>query len=548
MSETPRSFSLPVRPLSPGAEALLVGVLLAGAYLFLSLSGVMQVGALNDDGVYTALGKALAEGRGYVSIHLVGQPVQEKYPPGFPFILSLLWRLSGSVEGVRQLVSLLHPVIVGLAAGVLWWVGRARLSASRALLGLFVITPLLFDAAIQYYTIPLSEPWFMLGWAAVLALWEEAGEAAADRRIVWLAAAGAMVAATVLVRTQAIVLVPAVLLGLLARRFSIGERVAAITSMLLPLVTWRFYHAALMAHGPHSGLPDDGAYTTWLGGGSSILGSIVDTVRFNLASYVGQIGPYLSGVAFLGSILGVLLIVAMTLGPLGVVRRQPILGISSLGGLAIVIVWPFAQDRLLLSVLPFTGLALAVWLSPFVRDRSARVGRVLGYATAIAMTLVLFRQADIRRESLTAFSAAVPAGPGLFSPVYVLLVNSRFIAHASSWIRKNTSPEDRVMIDNHSGIYLYTGRTTMPASPSESRLQASVFDRPGHYLAARILRDSLTYVIVAVPNPGILRDIDTVKQRCPGVLSWGGVDSSDSRTILKVHRDEPCLTALGGPE
>ena len=104
------------------------------------------------------------------------------------------------------------------------------------------------------------------------------------------------------------------------------------------------------------------------------------------------------------------------------------------------------------------------------------------------------------------------------------------------------------MIDNHSGIYLYTGRTTEPASPSESRLQTSVFARPGHYLAVRILRDSLAYVIVGVPYPGIVRDIETIKQRCQGVLSWGGVDSTDSQSILKVHRDEPCLTALAGEE
>ena len=537
--------TLAVRPPSPGVEAPLVGLVIAATYLSLSLSDVLQVGALNDDGVYTVLGKALSEGRGYFSIHLVGQPVQEKYPPGFPVILSVLWRLSGSVEGVRHLVGLLHPLVVGVAGSLLWWVGRARLSIPRALLAIFVLTPLLLDAAIQYYTIPLSEPWFMLGWATVLALWAEAWDAPAGRRQVWLGTAGTTVAATVLVRSQAIVLVPAVLVGLAAHRFSRWERVTAVAPMLLPLGLWSFYHAALVARGPRSGLPDDGAYTTWFGDGGG-LASLVGSVRFNLVSYVSQIGPDLSGIAFIGSLLAALLIGAMVLGSLGVLRRQPVLGISALGGLGIVLVWPFAQDRLLLSVLPFTGLAFAAWLAPVVLRWSVRAGRVLGYSAAICMTLVLLRQMDIRRTSIAAFSAS--RTPDQFSPTYVLLVNSRFIAHASSWIRRHTTPSDRVMIDNHSGIYLYTGRTTEPASPAESRLQTSVFARPGQYLAARILRDSLAYVIVGVPYPGIVRDIETIKRRCHGVLSWGGVDSTDSQSILKVRRDEPCLTALAGEE
>lgn len=544
MSEAARAPRFAVRPLPPGVEAPLVGLIIAAAYLFLSLSGVMQVGALNDDGVYTVLGKALAEGRGYFSIHLVGQPVQEKYPPGFPIILSALWRLSGSVEGVRRLVGLLHPVVVGMVASLLWWVGRARLGIPRALLALFVLTPLLFDAAIQYYTIPLSEPWFMLGWATVLALWAEAGEAPPGRRLVLLGTVGIAVAATVLVRSQAIVLVPAVLLGLASRRFSNWERVAAVAPMLLPLGTWHFYHAALIARGPRSGLPDDGAYTTWFGGGGGLVTSLAGSARFNLVSYVAQIGPYLSGVAIVGTVVAALLLGAMVLGPLGVLRRQPVLGISSLGGLAIILVWPFAQDRLLLSVLPFTGVAFAALLAPAARRWPAWGSRALAYAATLGITLTLFRQADIRRESIAAFSAS--GTPALFSPTYVLLVNSRFIVHASSWIRRNTSPSDRVMIDNHSGIYLYTGRATMPATPTESRLQASVFARPGHYLATHILRDSLAYVIVGVPNVGITRDIQTMMNRCPGVLSWGGVDSSDSRSIFKVRRVEPCLAALAG--
>ena len=51
------------------------------------------VGVFYDDGVYVTLAKALADGHGYVSLHLPDQPPAIHYPPLYPFVLSLLWRL-----------------------------------------------------------------------------------------------------------------------------------------------------------------------------------------------------------------------------------------------------------------------------------------------------------------------------------------------------------------------------------------------------------------------------------------------------------------------
>src|SRR4029453_8936176 len=126
--EAGRLFStVPERPSispSPGREAVLAAVLIAAIYLAASLSTALLVGAWNDDGVYTVLGKSLAEGHGYHSLHLVGDPVQVKYPPGFPILLAVLWRLTGSVDGVQRLVSLLHPIVIGAVAGLLWGLAR----------------------------------------------------------------------------------------------------------------------------------------------------------------------------------------------------------------------------------------------------------------------------------------------------------------------------------------------------------------------------------------------------------------------------------------
>jgi hypothetical protein len=533
-----------VRPPEPHVEAVLVGLVVVVVHLLASFASALLVGAINDDGVYLVLGRALAEGHGYHSAHLVGSPVQVKYPPGFPLVLAFLWQLGGSVEAVQRIVGVLHPVLLGLAAGLLWWVGRDRIKAPRSLLLLLVLLPFLLEASIQYSSIILSEPWLILGWAGVVALWTVSSSAMPGRRrLVLLAATGLLLAATTLVRTQGGVLLPAIAFALFARRFSALERVVALTTGIVPLGIWQLYHSALVARGPVSSLPDEGPYLRWMqAGGTEQLSALVGEVRVNLGSYLSQFGAYFSSVGPLGWGLAVLILGGTVVGAVFAIRREPLLALSALGGTALVVLWPFAQDRLLLPVLPFLGLAAAAALTPRLLRWPAPVGRGLGYVCALIAATILLRQPDVRHEAVNAFVEGRP--PTFFTPGYVLLLNSRYIAHASRWVRDNTRPTDRLMIDNHPGIYLYSGRSTLPANPSESRLQVSVFAVPGQYLATHILRDSINYVIVGLRRPGIMRDLETVTARCPGVLSWGGTGPNDSKYIYRVRRDEACLGSL----
>src|SRR5207245_11157904 len=109
------------------AEAIVACLVVGAVHLLFRLSSEFLVGALNDDGVYVTLGKAIAEGAGYRSIHLVGAPVQVKYPPGFPLLLAIPWRLAGSLGAVRASVAVLNRAATAAAAGVTWWLGRRRL-------------------------------------------------------------------------------------------------------------------------------------------------------------------------------------------------------------------------------------------------------------------------------------------------------------------------------------------------------------------------------------------------------------------------------------
>jgi len=52
------------------------------------------VGAFQDDAMYTVLAKSLAEGHGYRFLNLPGEPNATHFPPGYPLVLALLWKVA----------------------------------------------------------------------------------------------------------------------------------------------------------------------------------------------------------------------------------------------------------------------------------------------------------------------------------------------------------------------------------------------------------------------------------------------------------------------
>jgi len=511
-------------------------VLIAVIYLAASISTAMLVGAWNDDGVYTVLGKSLAEGHGYRSLHLVGDPVQVKYPPGFPVVLALLWRLTGSVDGVQRAVSLLHPIVIGIVAGLLWWLGRARFQVPRILLAALVIAPLLLDASIQYFTIPLSEPWFMLGWAAVLVSWYSPSRRGVEPSIT----AALLASITTLFRTQAIVLVVGVLAAVWLRKRTATHRAIVTLAAIVPLVAWKLLHARMIRRGPVADLPDEGGYLQWFAGSGVVQSfkAIAMGVATNAAKYLEQLGPYLIEHATAGRFLVAVLLLVLLVSALAALRRYLFLAGSALGGISIVLLWPFAQDRLLLSTLPFLGLAACVTLERLQVVRSRWFTPVLGLVTG----LVLIRQVTIHSAALDAFANRKPAP--FYSPTHLLPLTSRYLASASRWVNTNTGEQDHLIIDYPAAIYLYTGRKTVPADPAESAVLRSAFEVPGRYLAKHILEDSISVVVVGIPGSPIIRDLETVRRQCPAVLTWVGSESGNFPLRFRVTRDEGCLGSV----
>ena len=79
---------------TPDRTSLILAIILSGAgVLYYAALSTKDFGSAHDDSIYVTTAKSLATGEGYRIISLPYEPAQTKYPPFFPFLLSLIWRM-----------------------------------------------------------------------------------------------------------------------------------------------------------------------------------------------------------------------------------------------------------------------------------------------------------------------------------------------------------------------------------------------------------------------------------------------------------------------
>ncbi|HVP47380.1 MAG TPA: hypothetical protein VMT32_12380 [Bryobacteraceae bacterium] len=76
------------------AAAILLLALVPSAHLAWVAREMPHFGHLHDDSIYWVSAKSLAEGRGYRILSLPGEPFQTKYPPLWPAVLAVIWRIN----------------------------------------------------------------------------------------------------------------------------------------------------------------------------------------------------------------------------------------------------------------------------------------------------------------------------------------------------------------------------------------------------------------------------------------------------------------------
>lgn len=312
------------------------------------------IGVFNDDGIYLLTAKAIAEGQGYVYPHLPGTPPAIHYPPLWPALLALVWKVAPAFPASVGWFKLLNPVLLAATAAALTLVLQrgvglgARAALAVTLLGMVSVPVLVIGNLL------LSEPLFLLLFVLALPVSERLVR---DGGTVRAAQAAGLAALLVLARTLGGVVVIATLLLLVrGRRWREAGVYTLLVALLLLPWQWFVWRAS-------PGFADElrgsyGPYLEWVAAGYREGGApfVRAVVAKNLAASWAMLGVLVS--PFVGGALRALLaasaLAALLGGGVALWRadRARVAVLALAGYLAVAIAWPFWVDRFLWVVWP----------------------------------------------------------------------------------------------------------------------------------------------------------------------------------------------------
>src|SRR5258708_2621481 len=108
------------QPVAWIASVVLLLSFVPSAQLAWRARDMSHLAAMDDDGVYLVCAKSLAEGSGYRILSLPKEPFQTKYPPFYPWLLSLLWRINPSFPSNLPLFTFFAWVMLPVSTALAW--------------------------------------------------------------------------------------------------------------------------------------------------------------------------------------------------------------------------------------------------------------------------------------------------------------------------------------------------------------------------------------------------------------------------------------------
>jgi hypothetical protein len=451
--------------LPPWAAAATAGVVTLA--IAMAVVRPYVIGAFHDDAIYVILGRALATGAGYRYLNLPGAPHATHYPPGYPALLAVLWRMAPRFPENVLVFERANACLLAVAAVVGYSLVRRATHLSSWWAALVAIAGTAAVPSLALATVILSESLFLAVLLAALVACEAVVTANADAPDRWNATgpivAGLLCGAVGLVRTVGIVVVPAAIAVCVLRRRPRRALMLGLvaTVIVLPWQLWVWQHSAELAPVLQG---EYGSYGGWLTGalGRHGLGFAFRTAQQNVSGIVTmleiQFAPRLPvAVKWLALAASAVLAVA---GLIRMARTAPVTAVFAVLYAGEVVFWPFPPFRFVWAVwfvvvLVLTAGGVEMWeWRPRARSsaglaalRSAR-GLVLAGACVVALGTGWYNVLGFRghwwntmQESLSvkmnvplAWLAAHPALPGV------------------------------VASDQEPAFYLYAGRTGVPCN------------------------------------------------------------------------------------
>lgn len=433
------------------------------AALAIAAITAVPVGMFWDDGVYLVGAKSLATGLGYRFLQLPGAPPAVHFPPAWPALLAVIWKVSPAFPRNVVILKLVNPLLLGAGAAFACWYGTRRLNvppiaAAAAAVVFAAALPVMVIAGVLF-----SEPLFFLALLFALVLADRAVDRGGWRLALQ---AGLAAGAVALVRSVGVTLVPALIAALLLarRRREAGVAALGAAAVLAPWQLWVAVHLHELAPAYRGSY---GPYLDWVLGmyRERGLAFVLVMARMNLLALMRSLGVSLFpfGPRAIRPLLVTLVLVVTAIAVMRARRRASTALLFLLFYFAVVFAWPYAPDRFMWAIWPLLGMLLAsgaveCWrigshpgAVPSVRATSA-------FACAIGVFAIAGHAAySVRGASRHWWDAAARGNADALIPV-------------ADWINANTKPGDVIAVDGEPFIYLYTGRTVVPVhilSPDE---------------------------------------------------------------------------------
>ena len=411
----------------------------------------LPVGGFYDDGLYTILAKSLATGHGYRFLNLPGTPAAVHYPPGYPLLLALIWKLGPAFPANVLWFKLLNVVLLGVIA---WTTCRYAIRVLQLTPGLAVLATLLGTITIPILvltTLVLSEPLFLALLLPALILAERmTREGAIRRQAVFL---GAVSAVVMLVRSIGVMLVIAVLVMWLVRRHwrAAAWYAAAALVVVAPWLVWSSAHAndvAPVLRGSY------GSYLGWFLGGlhTGGLPFLIATIRVNIHTLLLGVAAsfQLLGGTVVAAGTALALVLLLGYGAWCARRRAPVSLLFVGLYLAVVIAWPNQPLRFAWGIWPLLMALLLVPLNAMRAPDTKRALRVGIAVVALALVPGLLRY-NVRGYQGRWWESIPRSMSTREQP-------------AIGWIREHVPSGDVVAAEAEPMVYLYDERQAVPVA------------------------------------------------------------------------------------
>ena len=465
-------------------------------------------GALIDDGWYMLLGKAIATGQGYTLINSPSPGMVPFYPPAFPALLSLVFRLFPSFPAniwILKVPSLISLLLSGVL--IYYYLVRIHELNEKIAFGVTLLT-LVTPALVFLATSTLmSEVFFMFVQTATIVA-VELSLRVTDKRKRWLLVIAASCLATVAFLTKSIAVGLLIAVGvyfLLNRRALYALAFSLVVCVLLaPWLLYKQHHPMTAAQAfeqrgyitqsyvvqfwqrsagdedsgttPYRELPKrvfialSDIYSRDLGGLTvPALYRESEESGMEVRGMNGEMGMATTAMA-----ISYILSALCVLGFIGVVRRKFRLSeLTLLCTLPVILSWPWLPFRFLLPFTPFIFFYLVsginvVWLSALrsLRGSGFSVGSsepmndggITFPVRIFLMSAILLNLYDHTNYLLGKFH--------LFGSSPALSQSVGESDELIKWMRTNLESNAVVASDNPPYLYLCTGLKTV--SPSSS--------------------------------------------------------------------------------